>query len=94
MYFIIYLLFYFIYLLLISLAYELGLLEALFNYLLFSFNVSSLRASLTDYEHFKYVCVTMYFMRLWTEIFPYIQCFTNKIIIIINYYYYYSLLRR
>ena len=39
-------------------------LEALFNYLLLSFNISSLRASLTDYEYFKYVCVTMYFMRL------------------------------
>ena len=53
--FIIYLLFYFIYLLLMSLAYDLGLLEALFNYVLFSFNISSLRASLTDYEYFKYV---------------------------------------
>ena len=44
--------------------YELGLLEALFDYLFISFNILSLCARLTDYEYFKYVCVTMYFMRL------------------------------
>ena len=63
MYVIIYFIFYLIYLLLKSLAYELGLLEALFKYLLLSFNISNLRASLTDYEYFKYVSVTLYFMR-------------------------------
>ena len=47
----------FIILLLISLVYELGLLEPLFNYLLLSFNISSLHASLTDYEYFKYVYI-------------------------------------
>ena len=36
---------------------------------LLSFNISSLHASLTDYEYFKYVCVTMYFMRIWAEFF-------------------------
>ena len=48
----------------ISLAYAVGLLEATFNYLLLKFNISPLRASLTDYECLKNVSVTMYFMRL------------------------------
>ena len=48
----------------ISLAYELGLLEALFNYLLSSFNISSLRASLTDYEYLKYVCYNVFYAPL------------------------------
>ena len=74
-----------------SLAYELYLLKALFNYLLLSFNISYLHASLTDYEYFKYVCVTMYCMRLRAEIFPDTQCFTNTNT---NYYYYYVQFRQ
>ena len=41
----------------------------------------------TDYEYFKYICVTMYFLRLKAEFLPDIRRFTTKN----NNYYYYLL---
>ena len=80
-YFMIYLLFYVIYLLLISLDYELGLLEALFNYLLLSFNISSLHASLTDYEYFKYVCYNVFYAPLNGNVSGYTALYQKKLLL-------------